>query len=270
MFGDNVEILKGENPWSHKNWKKRQKERTFKEKLKDFCEEYHWGDGFEYDEDYNKIVNVSFKLFLFNVYRRIRGWQPVFLLRMFFQKVFRKNHISDDQLWNLQYPLSKYVYKHLKAFNESERHGYPGCFSEYRENEWKSKEEYDVKIESGEMYGGGNEAWEKILDHVLMALEYLNNEGDSKKEKEWFLRYFGMDPHEEGYDCNRHESYSYRNIDSPKGIGSVMSSHEPDLKKVEWATKSVSWINMDLIFYAEKIVQDGLELMGKFWRNFWD
>lgn len=276
MFGFNDEVLKGDPPYH--NYKAKKKARPFKQKVtewyRDYCQDHHWDRGVQLtemlDKDGDSYVKPSLKLFAYNVYRNLRGWYPIYRTRMICQKIFRANHISDNELWDLQYPLAKYNLKYIKAFRESERNGYPSCFSEYNENEWKTKVEYDEKIADGSMIGGGEKAWEKVLDLIIMSLEFIVIDGNKKKETEWYLKYFGMCPYEENNECNRHTSYDYREIDAPKTIGSTHSSKMPDLDKVEWATKSTSWLNMELIFYAEDCVNYGLELFGKFFRSMWD
>ena len=268
MFGyGNEEILKGNPP-------RYDKKETLSEKLKYFCSKHHWDKGIQYgqmlDENSDGYVKPTLKLFLYNCYRELRGWGPIFGLRMNCQKIFRKNHMSDNQLWDLQYPLSKYVYKYLKAFKDQERNGYPGVFSEYNENEWQSKEEYDQAILDGKMFGGGGDAWEKVLNHILMSLEYIVLEGNSKKESEWFIKYFGMDPYKENEEVNKYIKFEYRDIDAKKYIGCAMSGTQPNLDKVEWCTKSTSYLNHELIHYAEEVVSAGLCELGYWWRNFWD
>ena len=291
MFGRDEEVLKGENPWSTENWKKRRNARPTKQKiyewLRDHCNEYHpeghnarlakiieqsekieSGELTEYNED-DDYFKPSFYLFFYNVYKKFLNRTPFYWFRMKLQRMFRKNKLADCDIWNANYVLSKKILDAVVAYKKSDRHGYPGTFSEYNDHEWKCKEDYDAKIANGDMIGGGPDAWEKILDKIIMAFEYLVNDGNREKEKEWFTKYFGFSPYDEN-ECNLHISYSYKPLDAKKNIGSVMSSTMPDLDTVEWCTKSTSYLNMDLIFYAEEYVNEGCELFGKFFRNLWD
>jgi len=269
MFGlPGEEVLKGEAPYG-KEYKARQKARPLKTKiydwLKDYCDDFHW--------DYEKRGEdkPTVKLFLYNFYRNLRGWGPVYNLRMFLQKVFRKNHIADNELWGMDYTMAPYILKYLKAFKASDRHGYPGSFSEYNEHEWKDEAEYIKAIEDGKILGGGNDAWEKILDRMIMAFEYkIESNSDLRREGKWFIKYFGMNPYDESNPCNKHVSFSYRKIDEQPHIGSCMSSTEPNLEEVEWATKRESGLNIELIHYAEECVQAGFEDFGRWYQNLWD
>ena len=102
-----------------------------------------------------------------------------------------------------------------------------------------------------------------------MALEYAVAELDMKKQSKWFIKYFGMDPYDDN-KCNENIHYSYREIGAPKNIACTSSSKMPDLDKVEWCKKSISYFNSELKNYAAGIVQNGFELLGKHWQNLWD
>jgi len=279
MFGlPGEETLKGIAPYG-KEYRAKQKARPLSQKIKewyrDYCQDFHWDRGSQIeemlDEEGDSHVKPSFKLFLYNMYRNFRGWKPIFALRMLFQKIFRKDHISDNELWGLDHSMAPYILKYLKAFKKSDRHGYPGYFSEYNENEWRSKEEYDEAVIEDRILGGGNKAWEKILDIIIMAFEYkvIDSLG-LKREGDWYLKYLGMNPYDENNPCNKHVSFSYRKLDERPGVGSTMSSNEPNLDEVEWATKRESALNIELIHYAEECVQYGFELFGRFYQNLWD
>jgi len=266
MFGfGNETILKG-NPPKYEKEKK-----TFKIWYRDFCQDYHYDRAAQLeeimDENGDSYVKPHFKLFLYNCYRGIKSWGPIFSLRMKTQRLF--TGISDDMLWNLDYPIAKYCLKLVKAYKKMERHGYPGCFSEYSENEWKSREEYDEAIANGRMIGGGPEAWEKILDTIIMAFEFITFEYKDKPEK-WYLKYFGMNPYEKGYECNAHARYEYKELNNKPNYGCTMSSNKPDLEKVEWCTYEKSYHNLELVMYAEHCVDYGCQLFGDFFRCLWD
>jgi len=264
MSGD--EILKGTPPtYENKN---------FKDWLKYYCSRNHW-DRTKYvenalDEEGDGYFKPTLKLFLYNVYCDIRNWNICCFVRYWWKKIFSKDHLAGREIWDAKSNLAAYNLKVIRAFRNSERMGYPSYFSEYDENAWKSKEEYEQAIEDGRMGGGGEKAWEEVLDRIIMAFEYITIEGSFEKQSEWFIKYFGMDPYDKTNKCNEDISYTYRNIDEKKNIGCTSSSKMPDLDKVEWCTKSVSYMNMPLIFYAEEVVQNNLELFGKFFQNLWD
>ena len=250
------------------------KPKNFKEWVRDYCNDFHYDRAKHYEEILDKdgdgYSKPTFGLFMYNVYRKLIRFLKWYEIKMCLQRIFRPSHISDNMIWNAYHYMAKDILKMLYMFKKHERHGYPGYFAEYHENEWKSKKEYDDKIESGEMEGGGFEAWERTLDHIIMAFEYIVYEGHHKKETEWFMKHFGMDPYLDNDERNMNVNYHYREIDAPKGIGSTMSSTPPDLDKVTWAKKSVYYINGELIRYAEHVVADGIYLYAKFFRSFWD
>jgi hypothetical protein len=262
-------MIKGVDPWENKK-------ETLSDKLKYFCSKHHWNNGELIsqitDKDGDGYCKPTLKLFLYNCYRELRGWTPIYKLRMFMQKTFRSDHLSDDRIWEASYYLSKYCLKVLKAFKQFPRHGYPSIFSEWDENSGYSKEKYDELKEAGQIIGGGEEAWEKVIDHIIMALEYRAYEGNYKLIDAWWQKYFGMDPHDENNECNKYVKYEYRYKDDPKSIGCTMSFHNPpkDPERCEYIKKEYCYGNTDLISYAEEIVQDGLCLFGRFFSAFWD
>jgi hypothetical protein len=260
-------MIKGENPWTKKE--------TFYEKIRYFCSKHHWNKGEQLsailDEAGDGYPKPTIKLFLYNCIMELRGWTPLYRLRMLISRFY--NHgLSENEIWEAGHTMSKYALKVLKAFKKSERHGYPGSFSEYNEHEWKSVESYNEAIKEGRIIGGGTEAWEKVLDHIIMALEFRVYDGHNKFQHDWYLKWFGMDPYDESNECNRAESYEYRYKDDPKSIGGRMGGPIPpeDFDKCEYIQKTTMHINFELIRYAEDVVQDGYELLGFWWGNLWD
>ena len=202
--------------------------------------------------------------------KKLWSWGPIWRFRQWCQASFRRNGLSDSMVWNAHTTMSEYCYKVLLAYKKSERGGYPSVFQGYEERQnYMSKEEYEEKIKSGEFMGGGENAWEATLDHIIMALEY-HAIRDTRKYGEWFVRYFGMDPHEENNKCNEYIDYEYRDIGEHKSIACTWSSQKPDPSKVEWCTEKRGYYNGELAWYAEGCVQYGLELLGRFWTQMWD
>lgn len=214
-----------------------------------------------------KYDQKLYKQFWWSIWRffdRIR-----YKIKFLFKKIFNKYHLSGAEIWEPAFTMAPKILRYLYAYRDSERMGYPSIFSEYEDGRWPNKEDYLKEIKSGTIIGGGQERWEEYLNHIIMSFEYLAWETNDKKRKEWFLKYFGFDPYEE-IDINRHISYHYRELKEKEHIASAMSSELPDLEKCEWAFKSVSYHNLDLIRYAEELVQQGFELFGKFYWNLWD
>ena len=93
-------------------------------------------------------------------------------IKWFFQKIFRKHHTSDLELWNLHVYLSKIIYKKLKAFRKMPRMGYPASFMDWDEdmekNDGITKEDYDKHYE-----GGGMKHWNKTLDKMIYAFKKI-------------------------------------------------------------------------------------------------
>ena len=164
-------------------------------------------------------------------------------VRYFLQKVFRLNHTSDKELWNLSSYIIKFIYPKLKLFISMRRMGYPSIFSDYDEHSgFLNKEDYDKYIASGEMLGGGEKAWELILNEMLFACEYVRHDDDENKFKTFYKDWKLEDPREE-----KIENLSKSFLDG-----------EPFYYNTKLEMK-----------YGER-AQKGLELLGKHMLSLWD
>jgi hypothetical protein len=257
-------MIKGEDPW--------EKKETFKEWLRYFCTKHNWDPEVTLDRNGDGYVSPTLKLFLKSCWKEFYCWNPIYRLRMFTQKLFRQTHLSDNEIWEAGFHIAKYNLKLIKAFKKYERHGYPSVFMNYDENCGYSKEKYDELKERGLILSGGPDAWERILDHIIMAFEYIVNEGNRKTLNKWWIDNFGMDPYDETNECNKYEKYDFRYKNDPKSIGAHLTFNKPpeDPDNCEYIKKEICYGNTDLILYAESVVQEGLELFGKYFRSFWD
>jgi hypothetical protein len=70
-----------------------------------------------------------------------------FIISRFFQRLFRKSHASDGDLWNMDAHLARIILPKLSAFRAQNLQGYPE--------------------ESGSM-----EAWLAILDEMIYAMQW--------------------------------------------------------------------------------------------------
>lgn len=109
--------------------------------------EIKYADGFK--DSCDKLFSNKFK------YKLLRGWRWFLRIpreiKWFSQK--RIKGYSDQDLWNLYYPLGKHIVKCLKAFKKINRQGYPG-------------------------YAKTSKKWEKILDDMIYGWETLTNWDD--------------------------------------------------------------------------------------------
>ena len=186
------------------------------------------------------------------------------------QKVVRRHHTSDLELWNLHAHLAKIIYPKFKAFKEMKQHGYPSVFSEYHEHEWRSREEYDRAIKEGKMIGGGPEKWEEVQDEILFAFEYLLHDEDEKRVKDFYKRWGIKDPREE-IEENLNHSYWYKSED-----GHTIMTGEP-ISKEEMKEKGYTFEKKDSMYYNVHLehehamrAQKGFKLFGEYFMNLWD
>lgn len=193
-------------------------------------------------------------------------------VKYFFQKVIRRSHTSDIEIWNINYPLAKFTYRKLKAYKNAPRKSYPAVFIEYHEHEWSSKEEYDKAIQDGRMVGGGPDAWEKVVDEILFAFEwFLVKDSLSYKKKRAFYEKWDLENPEEEVEENLVFHYWY---DLPDGhvmmTGEKLSPEEEKEKNARFSRKDSMYYNISLEHtYAER-AQKGFEAFGKYFMDLWD
>ena len=256
---------------------------------KEIKEESIWDD---IDEGEEKLtLTLKFERFF---YRRGECIKNAFrYIKYTFQKTTRHHHTSDIELWNLDGALAKYLYKKIKAFRDMKRNGYPSYFSEYCENEWKSKGDYEKAIYEGKIGGGGSEAWDKTLDHILMALEYTvyvkDIFGEKKRANEWYEKNGFKNPHAKIPE-NLQVYYEYRMTpaylkeqedDDPRlkefgGLDLWCLSDESDLhikspEKYELMKERCHYYDVHYdVNVIEAKVTEGYKLLGRFFQDLWD
>jgi hypothetical protein len=173
-----------------------------------------------------------------------------------------------------------------------ERHGYPSAFSEYSENTWKSKEEYDNAIKEGKIKGGGLEAWEKVLDEIIFAFEWhlycKDSRGTDKCAINFFEKYGYKNPYAEAEE-NKSVSYIYHMSEkyineqieeSPDlkefgGLAPECLSDECDLHIKEpgnysFIRESIRYSDTRYIMEIRNRALEGFRLFGEYFINFLD
>ena len=190
------------------------------------------------------------------------------------QRIFRRHHLSDIDLWGFDSTMAEWIYPRLKAFINKERHGFPGIFSEFNKNEWENRESYDKAIVDGTHLGGGDEAWEQTLQEILFAFEWKlyfeNYSTESQRDnfcKKWNLK----NPFTKNLE-NKSIQYKYECLEPNLAF---CISDAPDLDKKEpekysYTGRIVSYHNVKANIEIQERAQKGFELFGKFFLNFWD
>jgi hypothetical protein len=196
-------------------------------------------------------------------------------IKYMIQRIFRPNHLSDIELWDLKLTMAKWIYLRLRAFIKKERYGYPGIFTEYNKNEWKSKEQYEKAIKTGTLLGGGPEAWDKTLQEMLFAFEweiYYKNYNNEKQRDNFCKRWGIKNPHEKRIE-NKHIDYIYKGLE-PGFAGCASDDPELDKKKPEKYLFLRRYVRYYDTKYDIEIIspraQKGFELFGKYFSDFWD
>jgi hypothetical protein len=243
-----------------------------KDKLKAFVQEYNPKGRFCFDEHYElEEVPLTMKTLLYNIKRKFLALDHIYQIRMLGQHLFRKSHLNDFEISEAHFSMAKKMLPIVVEFKKQHGCGYPGVFTEYSETEWGSREKYDEAISQGRIIGGGQEAWEKILDGIIRSLEAVVYEGNRNKMHDWYLKYFGLDPYDE-LKVNEYMRYEFRYNDDEKWVGHHMSFNEKPKEKpcgFESYSEELTHGNSELLRYIHDVVQQGFNDLGKYFQCFW-
>lgn len=201
--------------------------------------------------------------FLYRIPRRIGDFFRA--IKYTYQKVVRKHSTSDIELWNLNSHLAKIILPKLRAFRNMEHAGYPAQFSEYSENEWRAREEYDKAVEEGKIVGGESEKWLEYLDEMIFGLDYLLYEHDD----DFYVRWGIENPHAE-VDKNLRYHYWYRDKEGSSIMTDKLTQEEMDKKGYVFEKVTEIYYDVQLAYELGERAQRGLQLFGEYFFNLWD
>jgi hypothetical protein len=128
------------------------------------------------------------------------------------QKIFRRNHISDNEIWECYHFLAKLILPRLIAFRNLNKMGFALVSDEYPNEHYNYEQDGQTEL--------WEDRWEKTVDEMIYAFEHILYYDDDRKQKFFLDKYFG---------------------------GKLYEKEE-----------------------AEKRVQEGLRLFGKYFRDLWD
>jgi len=115
----------------------------------------------------------------------------LYKIKYAFQKIFRKNHISDYEIWNCRECLAKYILPRLNALRSQDFLCFPNdvnSISLSRTVIDKKNNRHKEELAN----------WLKTMDEMIFAFEYaLYGDSADKKSADFYTRYFGEDPYEE-------------------------------------------------------------------------
>ena len=143
-------------------------------------------------------------------------------IRSFYQKIFKG--YTDRELWDLNVTFSIYLAKRLRAYKNMPRSGVPNGVYKFH----------------AEDIDGASAAWELILDDMIFAFEFYEDDGEK------------MNP--------------YPHREHKKGVGIVEAINTPYTEDQEKAFTKWSEKNKELQERADR----GLELFAKHFTSLWD
>jgi len=192
-----------------------------------------------------------------------------YCLKMFFQKLFRANHISDNEIWSMYSYIVKNTLPRLQAFKKakrvsfqvtSENYDYAGAYEEERQ-----------KLEI--------QRWETVLEKILFAFEFTYQENFSgrkakrieKKIKEKYGDWDAKTPDNKSYHF-----WKRKNNEMSELVSSPIELSKEDIARYskeygkDWAEKNCFYYNVELHSSLHTMANEGFELFGKYFQGLWD
>lgn len=195
---------------------------------------------------------------------------------------------SDVDIFSFYSEISKVILPRLIRYR-NKLNGFPGIFSEYNENEWKSREDYEKAVDEKRILGGGSEAWEEILDKMIFSFTHILVEdsiGGTKSERKMIKGYIEKygDVRAETDDNLKIHSYHYFENPNPKSGTDTASVYVPEedfndelVEKYKneglvykGFKKRTYHHNDELEKELNEKCDEGLRLFGQYFRNLWD
>jgi hypothetical protein len=131
---------------------------------------------------------------------KIKEWKKELVWA--FQRVVRKHHAADIDLWDFSFYIANKLLPKLEAFRNQKFHSIPSTCNSPVHCVLEETNKQDARGKTDE----GLEAWLNILDEMIYAFRweaYVSFGQDAKKEKEFYRNYFGQDISTLDDDCYR-------------------------------------------------------------------
>jgi hypothetical protein len=186
------------------------------------------------------------------------------------QKIFRANHIADNEIWNLYCYLARDILPKLIAFKNAKRMGTP-IFDGQSQDETKDEETNRV------------EKWDDILDKMIFGMKWIvvDNWGKSHKkyEKELKAQYGDWDAKVEEnksyflfkkLPSKNGEEEMFEMVDDPSELSEDDIKEEIRKNGDNWLEKATFYYNVKLHNELSMKAQEGLKLFGEYFWNLWD
>lgn len=206
------------------------------------------------------------------------------------QKVFRG--FSDKEVWNFNSEMAHIMLPRL-VYLKKTKYGYPIDFCDYDDSSgWRTREEYDQDIADGKIVGGGEKAWDEVLDKIIFSLSWVIKETswprtklEKKLIKEIDDTYGRVDAEipEYGVTIANHVYVNEQEKRDDSAIGGVWvpeSNYSEEVHQ-EYLDKGLTYkgfkkkenafyYNRDLEKQLYDKCQEGLDLMAKYFWNLSD
>lgn len=205
----------------------------------------------------------------------------------YFQRKFRG--WSERDIFEMYAELTHIILPRLIEYKKN-KHGYPSIFCEWDESQGKygglgmTKKQYNKALKDKTILGGGDKAWDEIIDKMIFAFTYILSEDSyprnrrEKKLVKQFKEQYGdvWEKKEENKQISEYHLFNHPN-------GSILQCPQENFsEKVKNQYIKEGYLYMGFKqskpFYHnykldEKFMdqcQQGLNLFGKYFRSLWD
>ena len=156
----------------------------------------------------------------------------IFKIKMFLQRVFRRTHTSDSDLWSLDTHLAQIIAKKLILFRNQELSGIPMDFTE--PEDYPDQDDIPKNI-----IGGGMDKWLETIEMMIFGFEqaYID-------EDEFCIKY---------------------NLKNP-----WKDNHPVDYDNISESVKTAFTLDADALNEITERALKGRELFTKYFLSLWD
>lgn len=195
-----------------------------------------------------------------------------FFIRMTWQRLTRRDHVADHDIWGVNSVFIEKMYPYVKAFVKAKwRHGYYVLPKFYRSDD---PNDYDTEAAIAE--------WERVLNEILFAFEFMYQEEFSNKRAK-ILEAKLKRQHgdwEAPIPKNRSLSMFAMSRDNGDGTSTLVGNYE-DLTEEEkerlekehgkdWVEECAFYYDHDLHTKLYSRAMEGMKLFGEYVMAMWD
>jgi len=211
----------------------KEQEQALKNVLEDEC--------LTWESEKEPLTEKICDFFVYTCWYKIRSAYSE--VKWLFQRIFRKNHLSDLDTWNCGFDIARDSLKKIKAFRAMNRHGHPGTLNSMEE-------------------------WDKILDEIILKLDLWIRLSDGDDYEAMCIEHGWEYPYAKKIE-NKSVEYVFRRKD---GSCTLSGDLDYDIKNPDYTycSRQVSYSNNKASKELQQKAEKGFLLFTKWLPNMWD